>query len=182
MEFFGVDNLPTLKRIFLISIFFCMLTMVAMGIIVKPLNKIETGNILELEFMLTEENAHEVMAGWGETERNAAINSTYVDYFFILTYVFSLSSLWILITIYQKNHPWSGFIQFSGALFVLASIFAGLYDLVENIFLINVLNGAGHPAPLITTVFSVLKWSLVLPSLFFGLIAGVFTIFSPNFK
>ena len=173
MEFFKIINPSVIGKALVIFTIISIATMVWMMKLGKPLQK---GSILALELVLSEKNAEKIMDKWGENEKKSAIAQTYVDFLFILGYSVSISCLWLLIIHYQSAQPWSGFFQFVGAIFILFVILAGLYDVVENIYLIKVINGNGHPAPIITTVFAFMKWLLVLPALFTGIVIGIYTL------
>ncbi len=173
MVLFRKIDLPFVKKLFIAGVLLSALSIYFMGVAGSPLDK---QAILALEFVLTEENAGTIMQGWGETERSAAVTQTYIDFIFIFAYTVSLTTLWLYIIHAFLERPWSGFIQFTGAILILASILAGLYDVIENLFLLDILRGGGHPAPIITTVFAAFKWLLVLPSLVLGALLGAFAL------
>jgi len=102
--------------------------------------------IVSLELAWTKEQAHLVVDSWNEQMHDAALGGIYADYFFIVCYtVFLVLGAWYSARIPQH-------LKETKALAV-ALVFAGLCDVVENIFRTQYL--AGNEVPV---------WSFSLPA------------------
>jgi hypothetical protein len=129
----------------------------------KPLKTSATPRgILDLEFANTEAKVNVVLTAWAPSPAaiqgliNVAKINTYWDFLYLFFYGWLLYNLCKLI--YHKLPVYGKF----GFLFSRFAILAALLDVIENAFMLGVLNGSQSPFGLTLMVtVSMLKWAIV---------------------
>ncbi|MCH7664000.1 MAG: hypothetical protein IH859_09070, partial [Chloroflexi bacterium] len=134
MSLFKDLDPANISKLLYISLLVAVVTIIWMYRLGEPIRGTKTNIILALELVRTEEIAKDILEDLDGTEIAAVRKITYVDFLFIPAYMLFLSNLWLLIIIRLRDHPWSGFFTLAGALFIIAAMVAGSFDLVENIY------------------------------------------------
>jgi hypothetical protein len=89
--------------------------------------------IVDYEFSFTGEKAREIIDTWGEKRLSAAVKSLKIDFLFIPGYVLLFFSLTMLIS---RIH--TGRIEKYGKVVSLLPFISGIFDVIENIFLLSI--------------------------------------------
>ncbi len=125
--------------------------------------------ILDFEFAFNEATAIIILAAWGPALRLLVLQGTYLDFLYIISYGLLIMSLNLLLARKLKER-W----QTVGVLCALAPIIAGLFDVIENVNLIIMLNNPTNfssIAPLLASICATLKFGFLLLGIGFSLIA-----------
>lgn len=139
----------------------------------SPMKAGEAGGILSLEFAPTKMDVEAVLEIWEEESTpgtniiNTAINNTRLDFIFLLCYSFFLFTCVKQLSVYfsAKN-----IFRFMAA----AALLAGLLDIVENIGMLQSLDGnISDKTAFITAVAAYFKWILVIVVIVFLIISFV---------
>lgn len=156
-----------------------------MGNIGAPLRGPGTDlGIIDLEFAFIPERATSIFQNWnysyagGITRTALAIRHTWLDFVYIFFYAcfFFLSNKAI-------SAHFSGWVSTLGKWAAMAALYAGLFDIIENLGLLCMLNGfTGAVVPALTGIFSVLKWTLIFFSIFFMIVFGIISLFRKKMK
>lgn len=135
--------------------------------------------IVDLEFAFNHHRAEEIYQNWlytfadGLPRVTIAIRHTWLDFVFIFFY-----SFFLFFGSKSVSESFSGKISALGKLLAMASLYAGLFDIFENIGILAMLKGnTGGAIPLFTGIFSSMKWILVICSLMYIIVFGGYTIF-----
>ena len=112
-----------------------------------------------IPFELTggQDRADEIMAEWGEDGQDAARESLWIDFGFMLAYGAFLTLALRAVRDAAAKRGWQR-LEAIGAVAVWFGALAAGCDAVENVFLLLTLGGAGAAAPLAATVFASLKF------------------------
>ena len=130
--------------------------------------------ILDFEFAWTKDQILIIFAEWGSVGMALQTNGVYWDFLYIIGYSVPLFALILLFT-----RRLSGKIGDIGLYLSLTPLVAGIFDLVENINLLILLNDTPNFAsfvPLIASVTAFIKFSLLLGGAVFFLVVLVLTI------
>lgn len=130
--------------------------------------------IINLEFASTKEKVNAVLNAWSYPGTNnidnisVAIQNTWFDFIFLFFY-----SLMLFYACLSISYSMTGFLNKTGKWLATGSLYAGLFDIIENAGMLISLNGyTSNLVAIITATFSVLKWILVLCAVSFILITG----------
>jgi hypothetical protein len=128
----------------------------------------------EFEFAGSAQRAAEMMAEWGESGRDLARLSLWLDFGFLLSY----GSFFALAALATRDFARSHGLRLLAAVGIVAPLCAALaacFDAVENVNLLLVLGGhGGSVSPVLATVCASIKWVLILIAIAYvlwGLIA-----------
>ncbi len=130
--------------------------------------------ILDFEFAWTKEQILIIFAEWGSEGIALQANGVYWDFLYIIGYSVPLFALILLFT-----RKLSGKIVDIGLFMSLTPLVAGIFDLVENINLIIMLNDTPNFAsfvPMIASVTAFIKFGLLLVGAVFFLVVLVLTL------
>lgn len=117
--------------------------------------------ILDFEFAATRSRAAQIMAEWGPKGRSAAHLSLVLDYGYMVSYggFFTLAGL--ATRDLARARGWRR-LATAGMIVPYFALAAALFDAIENVFLLLVLEGhGGQHAALIATVCSSIKFTLI---------------------
>jgi len=133
----------------------------------------DTGGPGMIPFELTggQDRADEIMAEWGEDGKDAARESLWIDFGFLVAYGTFLTLALRATRDAAAKRGWRRLDAIGAAAIWFGAICAG-FDALENIFLLLTLGGAGAAAPLVATVFASLKF-LFLAATIAYLLAGL---------
>jgi hypothetical protein len=144
----------------LLGIATVVLTIVGV-VLERPLHDAGGPGILAFEFAATKAHASQILAEWGPKGRHAARISLLVDYAYMLSYggFFTLAGL--ATRDLARARDWRRFAAVGTIVPFFAAI-AAMLDAIENVFLLLVLEGhGGEHAPLIATICSSIKFTLI---------------------
>lgn len=131
---------------------------------------VSTYGILDYEFAWTSGRAETILSVWGSEGINNQVIAIYWDFLFIIGYV---SLTFGLITIaFRKSE---GKIQTIGAFMTITPFLTGIFDVIENIFLILMTEtptAVSESHPLIASLSATIKFGF----LFIGIIYFIVTI------
>jgi hypothetical protein len=127
--------------------------------------------IVPFEITGSQHRADEILAEWGDGGQDAARESLWIDFGFLLAYGTFLTLALAATRDLARKRDWrrlaaiGGFIVSFGAL-------AALFDALENVCLLLTLDGAGAAFPLLATIFASCKFAL-LAAVIAYLLAGL---------
>jgi hypothetical protein len=127
----------------------------------QPLHDAGGPGILAFEFAATQAHASRILAEWGPKGRNAARISLIVDYAYMISYggFFTLAGL--ATRDLARTRDWRR-LAATGTIIPFFALTAALFDAIENVFLLLILEGhGGAHAPLIATICSSIKFTLI---------------------
>lgn len=145
----------------LLGITMVALTVVPFLVFEKPLERTGGPGILSFEFAATKARASQILTEWGPKGRDIARLSLIVDYAYMISYgsFFTLAGLATRDVALTRN--WRG-LATAGTIVPFFALAAAIFDAIENVLLILVLEGhAGQHAPLIATICSSIKFTLI---------------------
>ena len=135
--------------------------------------------IIDLELAFNSERATAILQNWtytyagGITRSAIAISHTWLDFVFIFFY-----SFFLFFGNKSISETFSGWAASLGKIAAMLSLYAGLFDIVENLGLLAMLKGyTGNFIPEITGAFSFIKWILILYSIFYIITFGAISVF-----
>lgn len=130
--------------------------------------------VLDFELAWTSDTIHKIFAAWGPAEMQYQAFVTYVDYLYIACYVLFGA---LLITIVARKLE--GRLRELGLLMILSPILTGIFDVVENVYLLAMLNRGADVEwyyPFLASLCASLKIAFLLAGLSFLFIAILFLI------
>src|SRR4249919_1934295 len=132
----------------------------------------DTGGPGVIPFELTggQDRADEIMAEWGEDGKDAARESLWIDFGFLIAYGTFLTLALRATRDAAAKRGWRRLDALGAAAIWLGAICAG-FDALENVFLLLTLGGAGAAAPLAATIFASLKFLFLAASIAYLLAA-----------
>ncbi len=114
--------------------------------------------IVPYELAFTPGRAQEILVSWGPEGREAARHSLLVDFGFIPAYALSLAGITLLTARAQQ-----GWGQTIGFMLAIGCMAAALFDVLENLMLLSMLNDPSVPVltPLLAGLAASLKFLLL---------------------
>jgi hypothetical protein len=122
----------------------------------------DTGGPGILPFELTggQGKADEILAEWGEKGQDAARESLWIDFGFLLAYGAFLTLALAATRDLARRRDWRRMAAVGAAVVSFGALGAG-FDALENICLLLTLDGAGAAFPLLATIFASAKFVLL---------------------
>ena len=122
----------------------------------------DTGGPGIVPFELTggEDRADEILAEWGEEGQDAARESLWIDFGFLLAYGTFLTLALAATRDLARERGWRRLAGL-GRVVVYFGALGAAFDALENICLLLTLDGAGKAYPLLATVFATCKFILL---------------------
>jgi len=135
----------------------------------------DTGGPGMVPFELTggRDRADEILAEWGEDGQNAARESLWIDFGFLLAYGIFLSLALAAGRDLARERGWRRLAAIGGVVVSFGALGAA-FDALENICLLLTLDGAGAAFPLLATIFAACKFALLTAAIAY-LVAGLAT-------
>lgn len=135
----------------------------------------DTGGPGIVPFELTggQERADEILAEWGEKGRDAARESLWIDFAFLLAYGAFLTLALAATRDLARARGWRRLAAIGGAIVSFGALAAG-FDALENACLLLTIDGAGAAFPLLATIFAGCKFILLAIAIAY-LLAGLAT-------
>lgn len=176
--------MPRRLKLALFAFFILSLVMTGIGYLLLRSPELQTeaapiGQI-SLQFAWNEENASAMIDSWrdpatGPVRKEAYDNIHVDDYVYIPAYstLTGLLCIWAGDKLRKKSNKygklgWRGRFTVVGTVFALTQTIAGGFDFAENRCIEAMLNGpVVDPLPMITTILSGIKWTLILIGLGF---------------
>jgi hypothetical protein len=133
----------------------------------------DTGGPGIVPFELTggENRAEEILAEWGEKGQDAARESLWIDFGFLLAYGAFLTLALAATRDLARQRGWQRLAGI-GAVVVSFGALGAALDALENICLLLTLDGAGAAFPLLATIFASCKFVLLAVAIAY-LLAGL---------
>ena len=122
----------------------------------------DTGGPGIVPFELTggQDRADEILAEWGDEGRDAARESLWIDFGFLLAYGAFLTLALAATRDLARRRSWRRMAAIGTAIVSFGALAAG-FDALENICLLLTLDGAGAAFPLLATIFASVKFLLL---------------------
>ena len=120
-----------------------------------------------------QDRADEILAEWGEDGQNAARESLWIDFGFLLAYGTFLTLALAAVRDLAGKHGWLRLAAI-GAVVVSFGALGAAFDALENVCLLLTLEGAGAAFPLLATIFAACKFALLATAIAY-LLAGLTT-------
>jgi hypothetical protein len=144
-------------------------------LIFAPLATQVTGyGILDFEFAWTKEQILVIFSAWGSEGITLEVLGVYWDFLYIIGYVSFISGC-LLLVVRQLD----GKLQIIGLWIFLTPIFAGIFDLIENINLLLMLNltpNFSEFIPPIASISALIKFGLLFVGIAFFFIGLILLI------
>jgi hypothetical protein len=133
----------------------------------------DTGGPGMVPFELTggQDRADEILAEWGEEGQDAARESLWIDFAFLLAYGAFLTLALAAVRDMARERSWRRLAAIGGVAVSFGAICA-VFDALENACLLLTLDGAGAAFPLLATIFAGLKFAFLAGAIAY-LIAGL---------
>lgn len=126
--------------------------------------------MVEFEVCWDSEHAQKLMGGWTDDVRSEVRRAVRADFFFIIAYVLLLMGL-VLLSAREASDETRGL----GVGLALAPVLAGLFDVVENLCLFQVLDRPAQPSPtaiVAASTLATLKFALIFGCAVYVVIIG----------
>lgn len=133
----------------------------------------DTGGPGMVPFEVTggQSRADEILSDWGEKGQDAARESLWIDFGFLLAYGAFLTLALVATRDLARDRGWDRLTTIGGVVVSFGAIGAG-FDVLENICLLLTLDGAGAAFPLLATIFASLKFAFLAIAIAY-LLAGL---------
>ncbi|MEJ2295282.1 MAG: hypothetical protein P8Y23_11005 [Candidatus Lokiarchaeota archaeon] len=168
---------PRTLYVLLITIGAFILFILINQLVFAPLSaSVSTYNVLDFELAWTTERITQIFASWGIVGMEAQALGVYWDFLYIVGYVFFISGCILLV-----SRILNGKLQKVGLYMTLTPIFAGIFDIIENINLLIMLqNPINFNAfvPFIASISAVIKFSLLFIGIGFFFLALILLLIS----
>jgi len=129
--------------------------------------------IVPFELAGSQDRADEIMGEWGEEGQDAARESLWIDFGFLLAYGALLTLALAAVRDLARERGWARLAKV-GAVAVAFGALAAAFDALENICLLLTLDGAGAAFPALATAFAACKFILLAAAIAY-LLAGLAT-------
>jgi hypothetical protein len=122
----------------------------------------DTGGPGIISFELTggQDRADEILAEWGEKGQDAARESLWIDFGFLIAYGIFLTLALAATRDLARVRGWPRLAR-AGRVVVYFGALVAAFDALENICLLLTLDGSGKAFPLLATVFATCKFILL---------------------
>jgi hypothetical protein len=118
-----------------------------------------------------QERADEILAEWGDEGQDAARQSLWIDFGFILAFGTFLTLALAATRDLAKERRWRRLVAIGVAVVWFGALAAG-FDALEDLCLLMTLDGGGAAWPLLATIFSACKFFLLVAAIAY-LLAGM---------
>jgi len=116
--------------------------------------------IVPFEVTGGQDRADEIISEWGEKGRDAARESLWIDFGFLLAYGTFLTLALAAMRDLSRERGWRRLGAIGGVVAYFGA-FGAVFDALENICLLLTLDGAGAAFPLLATIFAACKFALL---------------------
>lgn len=140
------------------------IAMVALLLAMAPADRRmqDTGGpgIVALELAGSQDRADEILAEWGEEGQDAARQSLWIDFGFILAFGTFLTLALLATRDLARERGWRRLAAIGGVVFTFGALGAAC-DAIEDVCLLLTLEGAGAALPTLATIFASTKFILL---------------------
>ncbi len=126
-----------------------------------------------------QDRADEILAEWGEDGRDAARESLWIDFGFLLAYGTFLTLALAATRDLSRRRGWPRLAAI-GAVVVSFGALGAACDAVENVCLLLTLGGAGAAFPLLATIFATCKFILLAVAIAYLLVGLAMRLRGPG--
>jgi nitrate/nitrite transporter NarK len=135
----------------------------------------DTGGPGMVPFELTggQDRADEILSEWGEDGQDAARESLWIDFGFLLAYGTFLTLALAATRDLARRRDWRRLAEVGGFIVSFGALGAA-FDALENVCLLLTIDGAGAAFPLLATIFATSKFILLVIAIAY-LLAGLAT-------
>jgi hypothetical protein len=135
----------------------------------------DTGGPGMVPFELTggQDRADEILAEWGEEGQDAARESLWIDFGFLIAYGAFLTLALGGVRDRARERDWRRLAAIGGVIVPFGALVAA-FDALENACLLLTIDGAGGAFPLLATIFAACKFALLAAAIAY-LIVGLAT-------
>ena len=133
-------------------------------------------NVLDFEFAWTADRIAIIFAAWGTAGMEAQTLGVYWDFLYIIGYVFFIAGCILLV-----SRILSGKLQRIGLYITLTPLIAGIFDVIENINLLIMLQNPTNFStfvPFIASISALIKFSFLILGIGFFFMALVLLLVS----
>jgi hypothetical protein len=127
--------------------------------------------IVPFELAGGQDRADEILSEWGEDGQDAARESLWIDFGFLLAYGTFLTLALAAVRDLARERTWRRLASIGGVVVSFGALGAA-FDALENISLLLTLDGAGAAFPLLATIFASCKFILLATAIAY-LLAGL---------
>jgi hypothetical protein len=127
--------------------------------------------IVPFEMTGGQDRADEILAEWGEKGQDAARESLWIDFGFLLAYGTFLTLALAAVRDRARERGWRRLAALGGVVVSFGALCAA-FDALENACLLLTIEGAGAAFPLLATIFASCKFALLAAAIAY-LVAGL---------
>lgn len=127
--------------------------------------------IVPFELAGGQDRADEILAEWGEGGQDAARESLWIDFGFLVAYGTFLTIALAAVRDLARKRGWRRLTAI-GEIAVSFGALGAAFDALENVCLLLTLNGAGAAFPLLATIFAACKFIFLAAAIVY-LLAGL---------
>jgi len=127
--------------------------------------------IVPFELTGGQDRADEILAEWGEEGQDAARESLWIDFGFLLAYGLFLTLALAAVRDMARERGWPRLAAIGGFVVSFGALSAA-FDALENACLLLTLDGAGAAFPVLATIFAACKFAFLAATIAY-LIAGL---------
>ena len=161
---------PEKRILYIITIIgFLIVLLVEIFVFIPIEARVSTYGILDYEFAWTSSRAETILSVWGSEGIDFQVSAIYWDFLFIVGYV-SLA-FGLIVIAFRKSE---GKIQSIGTFMTLTPFLTGIFDVIENLFLISIANtptSVTEPHPLIASLSATIKFGFLFVGIIYFIIA-----------
>ena len=127
--------------------------------------------IVPFELAGSQQRADEILGEWGEEGQDAARESLWIDFGFLVAYGAFLTLLLAAARDLAVGRGWPR-LGAIGRIFISFGVLAAAFDALENVCLLLTLDDAGAAFPLLATIFATCKFILLAAAIAYLLSSG----------
>ena len=157
------------RLIFLILFVLTLLVMITLAWMGRPLGA-AGASIIDFELAGTLSKAQTIMASWGEANKQVARWQTYVDFIYLVLYSLTIA---LGCRLAARQFSAGSWLVTAGLYVAWAQLVAGLLDAIEDVALLQLLQGSQNPSlPLLARWCALPKFAIVVLGVIYMLIGA----------
>jgi len=134
--------------------------------------------IFDYEFAWTAEQVNKIFKSWGSEGKHRIAIGIYFDFIYILAYVSLMFGCLLIV-----SRKLEGSLQTTGLYMTLMPFIAGIFDVIENINLLLMINDEayiGMGCPFVASICAMIKFTLIGVCIIFFLISIIIIVIKKN--
>jgi nitrate/nitrite transporter NarK len=135
--------------------------------------------IVTYEMVGSQDRAEEIFAEWGDKGQDAARQSLWIDFAYMLAYGTFFTLAAAATRDLARRRSWRRMASVGGVVIACGALSAG-FDALENISLLLTLGGAGSAFPTLATIFASCKFLLIAIAIGYLLTGLAMRLFGPG--